>query len=114
LTVGFGSFAAPDLLPKILRKYHALYPRVVVDVLETTTIKNVESLLESTMSLALIRSPTFLSREQFCFETIQRERFVVALPDSHPAAKQESIRIKTLANEPLIVPPRQPGWGYAD
>ena len=114
LTIGFSSSAVPEVLPRILRKYHALYPRVVVDVLETITIKHAESLLESTMSVALIRSPTFLSREQFCFETIQRERFVVALPDSHPAANQESIRIKTLANEPLIVPPRQPGWGYAD
>jgi DNA-binding transcriptional LysR family regulator len=57
---------------------------------------------------------TFLSRELFCFETIQHERFVVALPDSHPLAKQKSVRIKTLASEPLIVPPLQPGWGYAD
>jgi DNA-binding transcriptional LysR family regulator len=57
---------------------------------------------------------TFLSRELFCFETIQHERFVVALHDSHPLAKQKSVRIKTLASEPLIVPPLQPGWGYAD
>jgi DNA-binding transcriptional LysR family regulator len=114
LLIGFSPSAAPEVLPRILRKYHALYPDVVVEVLEITTIKNAESLLESAMSVAVIRSPTFLSREQFCFETIQRERFVVALPDSHPAAKQESIRIKTLASEPLIVPPRQLGWGYSD
>jgi DNA-binding transcriptional LysR family regulator len=114
LAIGFSPSAAPEVLPRILRKYHALYPNVVVELLETTTIKNAESLLESTMSVALIRSPTFLSRELFCFETIRSERFVVALPDSHPLAKQKSIRIKTLASEPLIVPPLQPGWGYAD
>ena len=34
--------------------------------------------------------------------------------DSHPAAKQESVRIKTLAAEPFIVHPRQPGWDYSD
>jgi DNA-binding transcriptional LysR family regulator len=66
------------------------------------------------MSVALVRSPTFLSHELFSFETIQHERFIVALPDSHPSAKQKSVRIKTLASEPLIVPPLQPGWGYAD
>jgi DNA-binding transcriptional LysR family regulator len=87
---------------------------VVVDLLEFVNIKNAESLLESAISVALVRSPTFLSRELFCFETIQHERFVVALPDSHPLAKQKSVRIKTLASEPLIVPPLQPGWGYAD
>ena len=36
------------------------------------------------------------------------------MPDSHPAAKQDSVRIKTLADEPFIVPPRQAGWDYAD
>ena len=114
LSIGFSQSAAPEVLPRILRKYRVLYPDVVVDLLEITTIKNTESLLQSSMSVAVIRSPTFLSRELFCFETIQRERFVIALPDSHPLAKQKSVRIKTLASEPLIVPPLQPGWGYAD
>lgn len=112
LVIGFIPSAAPEVLPRILRKYHALYPDVIVE-LEAATLKNTESLLESTMSVAFVRSPTLLSRELFCFETILRD-YVAALPDSHPLAKQESIRIKTLANEPLIVPPLQPGWGYAD
>jgi DNA-binding transcriptional LysR family regulator len=114
LLIGFSTSAAPEVLPRILRKYHALFPDVVVELLEITTVKNTESLLQSAMSVAVIRSPTFLSHELFCFETIQRERFVVALPDSHPLAKQKCVRIKTLASEPLIVPPLQPGWGYAD
>ena len=114
LVIGFSQSAAPEVLPRILRRYHALYPKVVVDLLEIVTIKNAEAFLESTTSVALVRSPTFLSRELFCFETIQHERFVVALPDSHPLAKQKSVRIQSLASEPLIVPPLQPGWGYAD
>jgi DNA-binding transcriptional LysR family regulator len=114
LTIGFSSSAAPDVLPRILQRYHALYPKVVVDLLEIVNFKNAESLLDSAMSVALARSPTFLSRELFCFETIQHERFVVALPDSHRLAKQKSVRIENLASEPLIVPPLQPGWGYAD
>lgn len=114
LLIGFSTSAAPEVLPRILRRYHALYPKVVVDLLEIVSVKNAESLLESPISVALVRSPTFLSRELFGFETIQHERFVVALSDSHPLAKQKSVRINALANEPLIVPPLQPGWGYAD
>ena len=114
LVIGFSQSAAPEVLPRILRRYHALYPKVVVALLEIVSIKSGESLMESTMSVALVRSPTFLSRELFCFETIQQERFVVALPDSHPLAKQKSVRIQSLASEYLIVPPLQPGWGYAD
>ncbi|HYZ71450.1 MAG TPA: LysR substrate-binding domain-containing protein [Chthoniobacterales bacterium] len=114
LMIGFSQSAAPEVLPRILRRYHALYPKVVVELLEIVSIKNAESLMDSAMSVALVRSPTFLSRELFSFETIQQERFVVALPDSHDLAKLRSIRIKSLASEPLIVPPLQPGWGYAD
>ena len=114
LVIGFSPSAAPEVLPRILRRYHALYPNVVVDLLEIASTKNAEALLESLMSVAVVRSPSFLNRELFCFEIIQRERFVIALPDSHPLAKQKSIRIKALASEPLIVPPLQPGWGYSE
>jgi DNA-binding transcriptional LysR family regulator len=114
LVIGFSPSAAPEVLPRILRKYHALYPNVVVDLVEITAPKSAAVLLESTMSVALVRSPSFVNPELFYFETILRERFVVALPDSHRLARQESIRIKTLANEPLIVPPLRPGWGYSD
>ncbi|HXM05569.1 MAG TPA: LysR substrate-binding domain-containing protein [Chthoniobacterales bacterium] len=114
LVIGFSPSAAPEVLPRILRRYHALYPNVVVDLLEITNPKNAETLLESLMSVAVVRSPSFLTSELFCFEIIQRERFVVALPDSHRLAKQDSIRIKALASEPLIVPPLQPGWGYSE
>jgi LysR substrate binding domain len=54
------------------------------------------------------------AKESFCIEIILREPFVVAMPDSHPAAKQDSVRIKTLDGEPFVVPPREPGCDYAD
>src|ERR1700751_3650083 len=44
LTIGFSSSAVPEVLPTLLREYHALYPSVVVDILEITTIKNAETL----------------------------------------------------------------------
>src|SRR5258708_38315181 len=79
-----------------------------------TTIRATELVLDSPLSVGLLRSPSLLNKELFSIETILREPFEVAVPDSHPAAKQDSVRIKTLAGEPFIVPPRQPGWDYAD
>ena len=79
-----------------------------------STIRAAELLLDSPLSVGLLRSPSFFSEKSFCIETILREPFVVALPSSHPASKQKSVRIKTLADEPFIVPHRQPGWDYSD
>jgi DNA-binding transcriptional LysR family regulator len=114
LVIVFNTSATLEVLPKILREYRWLYPNVMVELSEITTIRDSELLLDSPLSIGLLRSFSFLNKESFCIETILREPFVVAMPDSHPAAKQESVRIKTLGGEPFIVPPRQPGWDYAD
>ena len=114
LVIGFHSSATLEVLPKILRKYRRLYPDVVVELSEMLGIRDSELVLDSPLSVGLLRSPSFLNKESFCIETILREPFVVAVPDSHPAAKQDSVRIKTLADEPFILPPRQPGWDYSD
>jgi DNA-binding transcriptional LysR family regulator len=114
LVIGFHSSATLEVLPKILRKYRRLYPDVMVELSEMLGIRGSELVLDSPLSVGLLRSPSFLNEKSFCIETILREPFVVAVPDSHPAAKQDSVRIKTLAGEPFIVHPRQPGWDYSD
>jgi DNA-binding transcriptional LysR family regulator len=100
LVIGFHSSAMLEVLPKILRKYCRLYPEVMVELSEMLGIRDSELVLDSSLSVALLRSPSFLNEESFCIETILREPFVVAVPDSHPAAKQDSVRIKSLADEP--------------
>jgi DNA-binding transcriptional LysR family regulator len=114
LVIGFHSSATLEVLPKILRKYRRLYPDVMVELSEMLGIRGSELVLDSPLSVGLLRSPSFLNEESFCIETILREPFVVAVPDAHSAAKQDSVRIKTLAGELFIVPPRQPGWDYSD
>jgi DNA-binding transcriptional LysR family regulator len=86
----------------------------MVELSEMVWNRDSELVLDSPLSVGLLRSPSFLNEESFCIETILREPFVVAVPDSHPAAKQDSVRIKTLADEPFILHPRQPGWEYSD
>jgi DNA-binding transcriptional LysR family regulator len=114
LVIGFSASATLEVLPKILRTYCRLCPNVMVELSEVTTIRGSQLLLDSPLSVGLLRSPSFLGKESFCIETILREPFVVAMPDSHPAAKQDSVRIKALDGEPFVVPPREPGWDYSD
>jgi DNA-binding transcriptional LysR family regulator len=114
LVVGFSASATLEVLPKVLRKYLELYPNVTVELSEMTTIRATQLLLDSPLSVGLLRSPSFFDEDVFSIETILREPFVVAIPDCHPAAKQDSVRIKTLAGEHFIAPPRQPRWEYSD
>lgn len=114
LLIGFSASATLEVMPRVLRKYLQLYPNVTVELSEITTSRGMELLLDNPLSVGLLRSPSLLCKESFCVETILRESFVIALPDSHPSAKQDSVRIKTLAEELFIVPPHEPGWDYAD
>jgi DNA-binding transcriptional LysR family regulator len=114
LIIGFSPSATLEVLPRIVRKYRGLYPNVMLELSETPTVRSSELLLDSPLSVGVLRSPSFSNKELYCIETILREPFVVAMPDSHPTAKQDSVRLKELADEPFIVPPRQPGWDYAD
>jgi DNA-binding transcriptional LysR family regulator len=114
LLIAFSASATLEVLPKVLRTYRELYPSVTVELSEMTTYVGAELLLDSPLSVGLLRSPSLFNKESFCIETVLREPFVVALPDSHPAAKQDGVRIKTLAGELFIAPPRQPGWDYSD
>lgn len=114
LIIGFSSSATLEVLPRIVRKYRQLYPEVMLELSEITTVRGSELLLDSPQSVGLIRSPSMSNKKSFSIETIQREPFVVAMPDSHPAAKQDSVRLKTLAEETFIAPRRHPGWDYAD
>ena len=113
LLIGFHSSATLEVLPKILRKYRRLYPDVMVELSEMLGIRGAELVLDNPLSVGLLRSPV-LNEESFCIETILREPFVVAVPNSHLAAKQDSIRIKSLADELFIIPHRKPGWDYSD
>jgi DNA-binding transcriptional LysR family regulator len=114
LLIGFNASATLEVMPRVLRKYLQLYPNVAVELSEITTSRGMELLLDSPLSVGLLRSPSLLNKESFFIETILREPFMIALPDSHPSAKQDSVRIKTLAEELFIVPPHEPGWDYAD
>jgi DNA-binding transcriptional LysR family regulator len=113
LLIGFHSSATLEVLPKILRKYRRLFPDVMVELSEILGIRGSELVLDNPLSVGLLRSPS-VNEESFCMETILREPFVVAVPNSHPVAKQDSVRIKSLADELFIVPHRQPGWDYSD
>jgi DNA-binding transcriptional LysR family regulator len=114
LLIAFHASAAFEVLPRMLRTYRRLYPDVMVQLSEVTTNREAELLLNSPLSVGLFRSPFIFSKESFCIETVLCEPFVVALPDFHPAAKQDRVRVKALAEDLFIVPSREPKWGYSD
>lgn len=109
ITVGFTGSALNIVLPTAVRQFKKLYPQVDLTLKRLQTIEQVEALNVRQIDLGLLHPP--IDDDTLILETIYRENLVVALPDTHPLAKDVSrpISLKQLANESFILFPRHIG-----
>ncbi|HEY7495676.1 MAG TPA: LysR family substrate-binding domain-containing protein, partial [Candidatus Tectomicrobia bacterium] len=69
-----------------------------------TTGQQVEALRQRRIDIGVLRPP--IGEEDFAFETVDRESFVVVLPKTHPLASQQWIPLRALAQETVVMVPR--------
>ena len=104
LGIGFPNPALLTIVPKILEQYRSLYPKVKLTFVGGGTETQVEALRTHQVDVSLLYTP--IQEDNLCTYPLYEERFLVALPSSHPLAKQKQVALKSLANEPLILYPR--------
>lgn len=104
LDVGVFGSAVLDTVPRIMKAFRDLYPRVEVVLHDMDRETQLEALRDGRISVGLNR---FFDREPgLRWETLHTEEMLLALPSGHPLAAHERIRIRDLADEPLIFYPR--------
>jgi DNA-binding transcriptional LysR family regulator len=101
LTVGFIGSGMLTALPRMLGKYRRQYPQVDLQLREFYTTKLVESLLDGTVDVGFLRDAGEI--EGLRVETLLAEPFVVVLPRKHPLAKQKTVAVKSLQQEPFVL-----------
>lgn len=107
LHIGFVGSAMLTGLPAIFRQYRAAYPSVRLHLHESFTSKVIDGLQNGTLDAGLLRDGD--PAEGLIATTIYSEPFVVVLPTRHPCARQKSISIGSLRNEPFVYYPRSAG-----
>jgi DNA-binding transcriptional LysR family regulator len=107
LALGFGGSATYELMPQLIRAYKQRYPDVVLEVRsEMLTPAQVESLLDDTLSVGLLRPP--LNAEGLVVEVVREDPLVALLPVSHPLASRVDLSLEDLRDEPFISYPSSP------
>lgn len=106
LKVGAIDSAAAGLMPQLLSLLREAQPDLEVQLIEQKTIHLLPKLLSGSLDIAFCRPPD-VRDQRLNFRTLFFETAVVALPETHPLAGQETIEIIDLADEPLIVPDRR-------
>ncbi|HSV84611.1 MAG TPA: LysR family transcriptional regulator [Ramlibacter sp.] len=102
LRIGFVGSAIYRLLPSLIPPFRAQYPGVELVLRELTSTRIIQQLAEDGIDIGLLRTP-LLQQTSATLLTLQRDRFVAALPPAHPLAAREPLALGDLRAEPFIM-----------
>jgi DNA-binding transcriptional LysR family regulator len=111
--IGFVASTIYAALPALIRRFRAAAPEVEVSLVEIISLEQIAALKEGRIDVGFgrIRFDDPAVRR----DVLREERLVVALPLDHPLLQREGpLSLARLAEEPLIIYPRQPRPSYAD
>ncbi len=112
LTIGLVGSAAYAILPQILSAFRTIHPGVEFRFHAMTTTQQIHALLDNRIDIGLVRTP--LRSDGIDVHHLAEESLMVAIHASHSLAAQPVISMKMLADEPLLISPREDAVGYHD
>lgn len=107
LSLGFASsvaFSAP--LFEVIHRFQQRYPAMELITREENMSLLMQDLREGLLDAAFIRLPCESSKA-FNLKIIATEKMTIALPVGHPLSQQGTVALSQLANETLIIFPRE-------
>jgi len=101
LTIGVIPSVSACILPAAIMAFRKLHPLVELALLEGTSESVAEWVERGRVEFGIVQLPT--TGGSFDEQHLFTEPFVVLVAKSHPSAKQSSIQLAKLANEPFIL-----------
>src|SRR5690625_2973257 len=101
LTISYPNGAAHRFFPDFLPKFIRAYPKIDLKLLEATSAESLQLLEERKVDIGIIYYPISSEREYLKIPS-ERDELVAIFPLTHPLAKEKSISLKDIANEPFV------------
>ncbi|TNJ61983.1 LysR family transcriptional regulator [Paenibacillus hemerocallicola] len=101
--VGASEPSASNRLPAVLAEFKSSKPKVQIHVTISTTKELMRMLVEDQIDFALCNQPE--PHLELEFHPLIREKFALLLPDDHPLAERDDIRLKDLKDEKFLFTP---------
>ena len=112
LVVGYPSSLAYSGLTELLRAFRTRFPSIEISLRELPPADQIDGLKAGSLDVGFVR--TSLDDPTLAAELVRREALMVVLPDDHRLAKQRSVPLKALAQEPFVMFPRARGPAFFD
>jgi DNA-binding transcriptional LysR family regulator len=113
LAVGYAAAATHEISARVVPRFRAARPQVRLELSEMRSVAPPDALREGRIELGLACVP--IDAPDLVQHALVRERLVVALPQKHPLAKEDSVAVRALDREPYVGvrPDVEPGWAGA-
>jgi len=111
--VAFTGLAMATVLPGILREFNRRYPGVRVELNESPTSAQLESLKNGEIACGFFH-PDAAPMPGLATKLLLQERNGVLLPAEHALARAKKVRLRDLAETPFVMFPRAHNPGFYD
>ena len=101
-----------DKVSRVLGRHSRQFPNVEIECKDVASTPQNEALRLRTIDVGFMRPP--IDSEHLVSERLFDEKFLVVLSISNPLAKRKTLRLKQLANEPLLLIERNVSSGTFD
>lgn len=102
LRVTFVPSAAREILPSILLRFREQYPAIKLELREAMTAQQIDLIKAHEADLGFVVPPLH-DADNLTSEIVARHRLVAAIPERHPLARLEQIKLSDLAQDPWIL-----------
>ena len=102
LGIGFFGTATAPILPTLVQSYRAKFPDVELQLYELNPDRQLAALDDGRIDLGFSRPLPADRQFEFENETVYTDCLAVALPETHPLAKQKVVRLQSLASETFV------------
>ncbi|WP_263378924.1 LysR substrate-binding domain-containing protein [Granulicella paludicola] len=101
IVIGFQSTAGLSVVPRMLRQLGQRYPEIKVLLNEMGCTAQRNALRKGEIDVAILYT---LPDREFVHHELVPESLVMVLPEDHPLASRESIALKEISDEIIILP----------
>jgi LysR family transcriptional regulator, benzoate and cis,cis-muconate-responsive activator of ben and cat genes len=111
LRIGFIGAPTHAFLGRLLREYHARFPRVSIVLEERTPERVWEMVARGRLTVGLTRPVLATPAEHLRTILLRREPLCGVFPETDPRATKPAVQWRELADDPLIILARREGVG---
>jgi DNA-binding transcriptional LysR family regulator len=104
LAIGYNTPAEFRIFPKIVPAFHKKYPDIHLNFRQLENSQIIEALRRDELDLGFLCLP--IPTGEFESQELTKEPLVAVVPADHPFASRQSVSIKDLTTQPLILFPR--------